>query len=223
MERLGKFSSARTADAVSTPRSESLADAAQRRTGMSREELRIEIRRIRFHRNWLATATAILFAACTGLAFWALQLQTTSQVSVARQQEEIRSLSTQLAASTNDLDVARREVDALVSERIPGLLAFRVDEPLAVDTPNVREFSFKSANSFGSVHEAKLVMENDGDALINPTLDVVLFDEVGVEIARAEIVNGDRDALRADEIRTFFAKLDTPEGRVPRYFRLSAD
>jgi hypothetical protein len=223
MERLGKFPAARTADAAPTARGESFADAAQRRTGMSREELRIEIRRIRFHRNSLATATAILFAACTGLAFWALQLQTTGQVANARQQEEIRSLSGQLAAATSDLDVARREVDALVSERIPGLIAFRVEEPLAVDTPYVREFSFKPTNSFGSVHEAKLVMENNSGTLINPSLDVVLFDEVGVEISRAEIVNGDRDALRADEIRTFFASLEIPEGRTPRYFRLTSD
>jgi hypothetical protein len=42
-------------------------------------------------------------------------------------------------------------------------------------------------------------------------------------LARAQLVDGDRDALRADEIRSFFATLEIAEGRVPRYFQLTSD
>jgi hypothetical protein len=102
-------------------------------------------------------------------------------------------------------------------------LPFRVGEPLSVDTPFVREHSFKPAAPPASGHECKLVIENHSHSDIRPKLSVVLFDDVGVQLARAQLVDGDHDVLRADEIRSFFAALEIPEGRVPRYFRLISD
>jgi hypothetical protein len=142
---------------------------------------------------------------------------------MVRQQAQIESLTDQLAVATTELEESRRAVDALVTDRVPGLLPFRVGEPLSVDTPFVRELSFKPAAPPASGHECKLVIENHSNSAIRPTLSVVLFDDVGVQLARAQLVDGDHDELRADEIRTFFAALEIAEGRVPRYFRLTSD
>jgi hypothetical protein len=165
-------------------------------------------------------STALLLLACSGLALWALGQQSTRRVAMGRQQAKIESLTDQLAVATTRLEESRRTVDALVTDRIPGLLPFRVGEPLSVDTPFVRELSFKPA---ASGHECKLVIENHSHSDIRPKLSVVLFDDVGVQLARAQLVDGDHDVLRADEIRSFFAALEIPEGRVPRYFRLISD
>jgi hypothetical protein len=108
-------------------------------------------------------------------------------------------------------------------DRIPGLLPFRVGEPLSVDTPFVLEFGFKPAAPPVSGYECKVVVENDSSSGIRPALSVLLFDDVGIQLARAQLMDGVRDELRADEVRSFFAGLEIAEGRVPRYFLLTSD
>jgi hypothetical protein len=102
-------------------------------------------------------------------------------------------------------------------------LPFRAGEPISVDKPFVRELSFKPAPPPAFGHECKLVVENDSSADIRPALTVLLFDDVGIQLARAQLMDGVRDELRADEVRSFFATLETAEGRVPRYFLLTSD
>lgn len=183
----------------------------------------MELKQARLQRRTFAISTAVLILACGSLVLWASNQQSTLGATVRRKQEQIENLTNQLAAATSGLEESRRAVDSLVMGRIPGLLPFRVDETLSVDTPFVRELSFKQAAPPVSGLECKVVVENDSSADIRPRLSVLLFDDVGIQLARAQLTDGVRDELRADEIRSFFAELEIEDGETPSYFLVTSD
>jgi hypothetical protein len=202
----------------------------RRRRGQHREELLAELKLVRRQRRGLAILTALLLLGCGSLALWASSQRSTLAAAAMRDQVQIQNLTDQLANLTGELAVvttarkeSRRAVNSLVMDRIPGLLPFQVGEPLSVDMPFVRELSFKRAAPPASGHECKLVVENNSSADIRPALSVLLFDDVGIQVARAQLTDGARDALRVDEIRSFFAELEIAEGKVPSYFLLISD
>lgn len=195
----------------------------RRHRGGHGEELRVKLSLAQSQVRILAISAALLLVACGGLALWALSQQSNLGAAVSRKQEQIQQLTDELALATAGFEESRRAVDSLVMNRIPGLLPFRVGEPLSVDKPFVREISFKPAAPPASGHECKLVVENDSSTDIRLPLSVLLFDDVGIQLARAQIMDGVHDELRADELRSFFANLETAEGRVPRYFLLISD
>ena len=174
-------------------------------------------------RRSLANSTALLLLACGGLALWGLNQHSTRAAAMGRLQARVKSLTDQLFAATTALEESRLSLDTLVNGRIPGMLPFRVGEPISVETPFVREISFKPATPPASGHECKLVVENNSSADIRPALSVLLFDDVGIQVARAQLTDGARDALRVDEIRSFFAELEIAEGKVPSYVLLISD
>jgi hypothetical protein len=223
MEKVGEFVSGHVSGSTPSVRGEDHRRSDRRRRSPRGEELRFELKLLRMQRRTLAISTALLLLACGSLALWAVSQQSTLDTAVMRKQEQIQKLTDQLAAATTGLEESRRAVDSLVMDRIPGLLPFRVGEPLSVDTPFVREISFKLAAPPANGHECKLVVENDSSSDIRPALSVLLFDDVGIQLARAQLTDGARDELRADEIRSFFADLEVAEGRVPRYFLLTSD
>jgi cell division protein FtsB len=182
--------------------------------------LRFALSRAELQRRVLAGSTAALLLACIGLALWALNQQSAGRAAVMRQQAQIESLSEKLAVATASLEETRQAVDKLANDRIPGLLPFKIDEPLFVDTPFVRELSFKLATPPASGHECRVVLENNSNSIIRPTLSVGLFNEVGIQVARAQLVDGSREALRANEIRSFFVTLEVLGDRAPTYYRL---
>jgi hypothetical protein len=195
----------------------------ERRRGPHGEELRVELKLVRTQRRTLAILNALLLLACGSLAVWAWNQQSALEANVRRKSADIKSLTEQLTAATTGLEESHRTVDSLVAGRIPGLLPFRIDEPIAVDTPFVREVSFTPAAPPISGQECKVVVENDSDSDIRPALSVLVFDEVGIQLARAQILDGLRDELRADEIRSFFANLEIPKDKDPRYFLITSD
>jgi len=185
------------------------------------EELRVELGVARRHRRVLAISTALLLLACGVLGVWALRNQSVLSAALNRKQAEIEKLRADLSAAMTEAEEARRAVDALVMDRIPGLLPFRTDEPLSVDLPFVREISFKQADAPVNGYECKLVVENDSSTEIRPALNARVFDDVGIQLAEAQLMDGVRDELRPDEIRSFFANLEIPKGSAPRYFQLT--
>jgi len=184
--------------------------------------LRTEPEPTRMQSRKLVISTALLLLACIGLALWGYH-ESTRAAAVERQQAKIKSLTDQLFAAKTELEEAHRNLDALVNGRLPGLLPFRIDEPIAVDIPFVRELSFKPATPPASGYVCKLVIENDSSAPIQPVISVAVFDEVGTRLARARLVDARQEPLRVGEIRSFFANILTADGIVPRHFRLTSD
>jgi hypothetical protein len=223
MEKAGEFVSEHVSGSTPVVRGDDHRRSDRRRRGLHREELQLELKQARLHRRTLAISIALLLVICVSLVLWALSQQSGLDATVRHKQSEIKTLTDQLAAATAGLEESRRAVDALVMDRIPGLLPFRSGEPLSVDMPFVRELSFKPAAPPVSGHECKLVIENDSSSGIRPKLSVLLFDDVGIQMARAQLTDGVRDELRVDEIRSFFGDVEIPDGQVPRYFLLTSD
>jgi hypothetical protein len=213
MEKAGEFVSGHVSGSTPPVRGEDdRRSDRRRRRGPHGEELRVELRLVRQQRRTLAISTALLVLACGSLALWASSQRSTLDAAVMSKQAQIQNLTDQLAVATTGLEESRRAVDSLVMDRIPGLLPFRVGE-----------LSFKPAAPPASGHECKVVIENDSSSDIRPALSVLLFDDVGIQLARAQLVDGARDELRAGEVRSFFVDLEVAEGRVPRYFLLTSD
>ena len=223
MGKTGEFVSEQVSKSVPSVRGEDQHRLDRRRHVAHGEEARVELKRARQQRRTLAIATALLLLACSSLALWALSQQSTLDAAVRRKQAQIERLADQLAVAATGLEESRPAADSLVMDRIPGLMPFRVGEPLPVDAPFVRELSLKPAVPPASGHECKLVIEHDSSSDIRPALSVLLFDDVGIQFARAQLMDGVRDELRTDEIRSFFANLEAAEGRTPRYFLLISD
>jgi hypothetical protein len=223
MENVGELVSGHVSGSSRSARDEDQGRLDRRRRSQHREELLTELKQVRRQRRGLAFLTALLLLGGGSLALWAWSQQSTLGAAAIRNEAEIHRLTDQLAVATTELEKASRAVDSLVIDRIPGLLPFRVGEPLSVDTPFVRELSFKLAAPPSTGHECKLVVENDSSSDVRPALSVLLFDDVGIQLARAQLVDGARDELRAGGVRSFFADLEIAEGRVPRYFLLTSD
>jgi hypothetical protein len=223
MENVGEIVSGHGSGSTPPVRGEDHRRSERRRRGPPREELQAKLKLVRLQRRGLAISTALLVLACGSLALWALNQRSTFTAAAMRKQAQIQKLDDQLAVATTELKKSRRTVDSLVSDRIPGLLPFRVGEPLSAGTPFVREISFKPAAPPVTGHECRLVVENDSSSDIRPALSVLLFDDVGIQLARAQLTDGVHDELRTDEIRSFFADLEIAEGKVPRYFLLASD
>jgi hypothetical protein len=223
MGKAAEFTLGHVSEPAPAARGEGYRDSGRHHSRRSREGLRIDLNWVRLQRRTLASTTALLLVACSSLALWALSQQSTLDAAVRRKQTQIEGLTNQLAVATTGLEESRRAVDTLVTDRIPGLLPFKVGEPLSVDTPFVRELSFKPAAPSVSGHECKIVIENDSSSDIRPMLNVRLFDDVGIQLAQAKLTDGVHDELRADEVRSFFASLEIAEGSIPRYFRLTSD
>lgn len=224
MEKRTESASADATQSISPAHRASHGASSDRRSsGQSREELRLALSRAELQRRVLVGSTAALLLGCIGLAFWALNQLSARRAALLRQQTQIESLSEKLAVATVSLEETRQAVDSLTTDRIPGLLPFKIDEPLFVDIPFVRELSFKPASPPAFGHECRAVIENDSNSIIRPTLSVALFDSVGIQVAGAQLVDGSREVLRAHEIRSFFVTLEVAGDRAPSYFRLIAD
>jgi hypothetical protein len=224
MEKRTESASADATQSISHARRAGHGASSDRRpSGQSREELRLALSSAELQRRFLAGSTAVLFLVCIGLALWALNQQSARRAALLRHQAQVESLSEELAVATASLEETRLAVDSLTTDRIPGLLPFKIDEPLFVDIPFIRELSFKPASPPASGHECRVVVENDSNSIIRPTLSVALFDSVGVQVAGAQLVDGSRDVLRANEIRSFFVALEVAGDRAPSYFRVTSD
>jgi len=193
-----------------------------RRRGRSRARLQESLQRVEAQRRVLVAAVTVLGVAVAVLGVWgngALREVGALRAELSRAQREETSLGERLAASEATLLESKRAVEALVADRIPGLMELRVGEILDVGLPPVRRAGFEVADS--ERLEAKLLVENETDRATNPILTITLFGEVGTEVARAEVTDGSQ-SLRPGEIRTFFATLALPEGEEPRYFRVTS-
>ncbi len=211
-------------------------DQSQQRTGehrhhASRHELRKRIDSLRKHRRILALATAGSLVTCIVLAFSAHQLQSSlSDVKTTLTEERDASrarlgeVEANLASTRKALKTALASMDALVEKRIPGLTKLLVDKVTPIEQGPVRDLTFtRLRGSEKNAYELKTVIENSSPAPVSPAVSILLFDEVGVQVGRAQIgPDGKSESLtlRPGEIRSLFDVVEVDPGRNAHYFRL---
>jgi hypothetical protein len=141
---------------------------------------------------------------------------------------EFRKQEAALKAVTSELDTIRNEMAVLVQNRIPGLLPIKYDEVITVDARHIRNIVFTLVKNGKKRHyEYHLVMQNDTLSVIRPVVEILLFDETGIQIGVTQVASTDasirtrRSALDPGEVRSYTSSIKLNRGKEPRYFLLA--
>jgi hypothetical protein len=130
-----------------------------------------------------------------------------------------------MQAVSHELKTARAQLDELVKSRIPGLMPLIYDEPISVDEDYIRNIIFTLVNNGSNqYYEYRLVMHNDSLSVIRPTVEILLFNDIGVQIGEAEVdymgASDEviRSALNPGDVRSYTSSIQLIRDEKPRYF-----
>ncbi|MGZ8217741.1 hypothetical protein [Methylomagnum sp.] len=146
-----------------------------------------------------------------------------------------RTLTQAIQAEAGELKVLqpqfvslKQDVARQVKARSPGLRPLQLDHVIPVDQDSVANITFTATGKDDSkVWEYKAVMANEAADPLYVRLDLLLFDEGGVQIGRSSLLkNEGKDAtepvLHAGEVRSFYGAAElNQEENPPVYFRLA--
>ncbi|MGD8630432.1 MAG: hypothetical protein PVG72_06835 [Gammaproteobacteria bacterium] len=141
---------------------------------------------------------------------------------------ELRKQQVTMQAVNTELETLRNELDTLVQERIPGLLPLKFDEAINIDNTFIRNIIFTEAiNGKKRNFEYRLVMHNDSLSVILPKVEILLFNDIGIQIGAAHVEYTDasseasRAALDPGEVRSYTSAINLLRNEEPRYFLLA--
>lgn len=125
-------------------------------------------------------------------------------------EQEIQSLKPQLEKS-------RSELNELVQKRFPNLQPLEINNMLEINEGLIKQVVFtKIKQGKQDVYKYLVVAENSAIKKINPSFRVLLFDEFGVHVASADVV--DKRALEPGESRDYTAELELLFETIPKHF-----
>ena len=151
---------------------------------------------------------------------------------VYRLSHENEKLRSNLAHTEDDLHKAapelkklRTDLDALVRGKLPRLRELKYDRVLPLNDGYLKNITFTEIiNRDSRAHEYKLVVQNNISSMLWPEVQLLVFNELGIQIGRAEIGTSDPDALKAGslgvgEVRSYSATIQlTDKNAIPAYF-----
>ena len=118
-------------------------------------------------------------------------------------------------------------IESFVLGRLPGLIDLRFDWVFAVDHPYVRNITFTNVRTDKSNEiEFRIVLKNDSSSITTstPVIDVILFNELGLEIDRRKLSDGTGtnviaiEPLRQGDVRSYGDSFVVRAGAKPAYF-----
>ena len=140
---------------------------------------------------------------------------------------ELRIQEKTLDTINSELETVRNERDTLVQGRIPGLVPLRYDETITTDNKYIRNIIFTMVkNGNKETYEYRLVMHNDTLSVVHPMVEILLFNDIGIQIGLAQAKNTDaytgtaRSALGPGEVRSYTAAINLIRDEAPHYFLL---
>jgi hypothetical protein len=141
---------------------------------------------------------------------------------------ELRIQEKTLGTVSSELETVRNERDALVQGRIPGLLPVTYDETIPTDNEYIRNIIFTLVkNGKKETYEYRLVMHNGTLSVIHPMVEILLFNDIGIQIGLAQVEHANastgtgRSALDPGEVRSYTAAIELIRNEEPRYFLLA--
>ena len=141
---------------------------------------------------------------------------------------ELRKQETALQAVSSELKAVRNKMDTLVQDRIPGLLPLKYDEIISVDNKYIRNITFTLVkNGKKRNYEYHLVMQNDTLSIIQPVVQILLFNDTGIQIGLAQVnslhasTDTGRPALDPGEVRSYTSFIHLNRDEVPSYFLIA--
>ncbi len=141
---------------------------------------------------------------------------------------EFRKQEIAVKVITSELETARSALDTLVQGRIPALLPLKYDEAITVDEEYIRNIIFTLVkNGKKRNYEYRLVMHNDSLSVIRPVVEILLFNDIGIQIGVAKVKYMDaasgteRSVLDPGEVRSYTSSIDLLRDEEPSYFLLA--
>lgn len=126
-----------------------------------------------------------------------------------------------------ELKKLQADLDALVRGKLPRLRSLKYDEVLPLEEAYLKNVTFTEiVNHDSRAHEYKLVVQNNTRALLWPEIQLLVFNELGIQIGSSEIGTRDLNALKAGslgvgEIRSYSAAIRlTDKNAMPIYFMI---
>lgn len=135
--------------------------------------------------------------------------------------ERVHALELEKAALSEQLERLTADRDLLLLDRNPGLQRLGLDRNLRVSHDYVRDVLFtRTGKSGGTQYEYRLVFENRESGPVQPKVEILLFDELGIQIGRATVNGADvaGEWLEPGEIRTRDGQLVLVRQSEPTYF-----
>jgi hypothetical protein len=150
-----------------------------------------------------------------------------AQTHLRYEQERVAQLEAELEDARQSLSLSQVEIEKLVEQRIPGLLKLELDRAIPLEAHHVvRDVTFSQlTGTEPDYYEFRAVVENRSPQTVTPTLKVLLFDGLGIQVGRSQVADsslgGERfPSLRPGEIRSFFSVIQPDLDREPVYFLL---
>jgi hypothetical protein len=197
--------------------------SGHRRSRRSRSSYRCEAK-IR-HYKYLLAGISIFFLLVYVFTWFHMARKSTEHQQTML---EFRKQEVALKAVTSELDTIRSEMAVLVQNRIPGLLPIKFDEVITVDASHIRNIIFTLVkNGKKRNYEYHLVMQNDTLSIIHPVVEILLFDETGIQIGVTQVETRHastatrRSTLDPGEVRSYTSSLNLNRGKEPSYFLLA--
>jgi len=141
---------------------------------------------------------------------------------------ELRKQQIAFQAVNTELETLRNELDTLAQERIPGLQPLKYDEAISVDNEYIRNIIFTEVkNGKNRNYEYRLVMHNETLSVIHPKVEILLFNDIGIQIGTTQVGYMDvsseasRPALDPGEVRSYTSSINLLRKEEPRYFLLA--
>jgi hypothetical protein len=161
--------------------------------------------------------------------FFTALLLGTQVYRLSRENQELRSnlarTEDDLRKAVPELEKLRTDLNALVRGKLPSLRELRYDRVLSLDEGYLKNITFTEIiNRDSREHEYKLVVQNNTPSMLWPEVQLLVFNELGIQIGRAEIGTRHPNALKAGslgvgEVRSYSAAiLFTDKSATPAYF-----
>ena len=163
--------------------------------------------------------------------FFTALLLGTQVYTLNRQNQTLRSSLAQteeeLHRVTPELQKLRGDLDELVRGKLPRLRKLEYDRVLPLDDQYLKNIIFTEImNRDSRGHEYKLVVQNNTGAPLWPEVQLLLFNEQGIQVGSAEIGTGQPNALKAGslgvgEVRSYTASMNLMDrSATPAYFMI---
>ncbi|MEH6358469.1 MAG: hypothetical protein V7745_05735 [Pseudomonadales bacterium] len=132
-------------------------------------------------------------------------------------ERQLITVEAKIEALNPQLTQARLELNELVQNRFPNLHELKINNMMEVNQGLIKQVVFtKIKQGNRDVYKYLVVAENSAVKKINPSFRVLLFDEFGVHVANADVV--DKRVLEPGESRDYTDELELIFDSLPKHF-----
>ena len=184
-------------------------------------------------RSWSRRSKLLLLLvlALVLIDFFTALLLGTQVYTLNRQNQTLRSSLAQteeeLLHVVPELQKLRTDLDELIRGKLPRLRKVEYDRVLPLDDQYLKNIIFTQVvNRDSRGHEYKLVVQNNTRSPLLPEIQLLIFNELGIQVGNAEIGTRQPNALKTGsldigEVRSYAAAIDlTDKAAAPAYFMI---